>query len=1280
MQHYKEEGLLSFINNTYKFAKTFSGISYKLITGNNDPETTALLLDASSLMLQHGTATFNSWTPAYFLGFVARVYSILIRSKKQWKDFTSESLDGMLMMTGAIGLPESFFSVLKKLNMITNRKIGDHPGLFLECIEGISYYLNTLVDRLNWLPEVVIKALKKIFTFGAIQHLLFEMKMVVDNWKTDKRIMLDVDFRNKIIELRDRINNHPDAKEHINKIINLKENYNNLERMIQSAQAYENCSRQEPVCIVLEGPPGVRKSIAMAHLVKLLGKSTYSHIVKATQDGKDHYDAYNNEEVLIMDDVGQQGVSQWRTIINMVSSIKMPLECAAVELKDTKYFNSKVIIVTTNNFSDLGNNLTKNDGISDIKALWRRAHVFRFSDANKVEYKRFDVRKDAWTNEMIHGVNISSKKVGTTLEIATWMTAHVEILENYYSNIAEHITLSQSQVDIARQEIEAYKMFDAESWTNLAEQPLLLNNAFNCCKDLLINLMDYIYEFASSFSNIAGGALIAVSMYGLYKGILALFNTEDGEEVSDNLSAVNEWKNSFNFFKKNCVIKNGMVYFEESSTGTLIEAVRKQVKIVKIARQNGDFETAHALVSGTHVILPAHLIYGSKKNIIIYNSQTDFVNENRAFDNCPFEVELDDKLNDLAVLRLPVLNLTPYKNISHLFKFKTIPAKNPYFVWSGEPVKLEGVLRNLESVPKYITKYGTVHPEQVLTYQMTSKGFCGSIIADENAGILGFHVAGNGVDTGIAKIFSQSLLGKIFTILNDKIETSVILEDTAQLYKFSGMLANSDKISDGPKNTHLRPTILSDIFEETKKPANLRVFGVKTVKERAKRMHKVVTPIPSEELKFMGRFLDYILPNFSSLEEREVILGNKELAPLNKDSVSGMDFPHDKINYFDFTNGEVKSNFRLELDKYREQSQNQFPDTITQHHTLKDELRNLAKVDKPRTFGVDSLTTQFEMKRLMGNLFVQIKRRKWENGIAIGLNPYKDWPELYRNLSKCKGVWDGDIGEWDASVSPEIQDLLNTKILNKFVGDDKDKEILRKTLELSVRSWVVAGNKLMFKTHGILSGMWITNLFNSIINRCYSAGWYYRQTRQLGVEPSVSQFMTEVVDFVQGDDKIVGVKKNLELLNAITMRNYYVSCGMTFTDGSKGIIDYEYKPIEECVFLKRSFSFNDKIGAVVGPLCIDTLTNTLRWYKDDNDEEDILEDKISVVERETFLHPPYERSKVMDKLKEFVSSNPYNFKYNFKSEDLLLKMFLEDPDYLYRNTLEVTGKLQLLDN
>jgi hypothetical protein len=280
-------------------------------------------------------------------------------------------------------------------------------------------------------------------------------------------------------------------------------------------------------------------------------------------------------------------------------------------------------------------------------------------------------------------------------------------------------------------------------------------------------------------------------------------------------------------------------------------------------------------------------------------------------------------------------------------------------------------------------------------------------------------------------------------------------------------------------------------------------------------------------------------------------------------------------------------------------------------------------------------------------------------------------------MSKCKLCWDGDIGEWDASISPEIQDLLNDRVSRKFVGSLEDRVILERVLSLSVQSWVVAGNKRMFKTHGILSGMWITNLFNSIINRCYTAGWYYREyVKRFGEEPTVSQFLREIVDIVQGDDKIVGMRsKDLlahEYLNAITMREYYESCGMTFTDGKKGLIDYKGKPLEDCSFLNRNFRFHDDLMKVVGPIDAETITNSLMWYKDDNEHDEIMQDKLLVFQREAYLMDPEIGRNLVSIVAKSIQAN--KLAYRLVSEEYIRNMFLEDPNGAYDHTKRTNGK------
>ena len=42
-----------------------------------------------------------------------------------------------------------------------------------------------------------------------------------------------------------------------------------------------------------------------AKIMKKNNHSVYTHVVKAMADGKDFYDTYNNEDIFLMDDVGQ---------------------------------------------------------------------------------------------------------------------------------------------------------------------------------------------------------------------------------------------------------------------------------------------------------------------------------------------------------------------------------------------------------------------------------------------------------------------------------------------------------------------------------------------------------------------------------------------------------------------------------------------------------------------------------------------------------------------------------------------------------------------------------------------------------------------------------------------------------------------------------------------------------------------------------------------------------------------------------------------------------------
>ena len=95
--------------------------------------------------------------------------------------------------------------------------------------------------------------------------------------------------------------------------------------------------------------------------------------------------------------------------------------------------------------------------------------------------------------------------------------------------------------------------------------------------------------------------------------------------------------------------------------------------------------------------------------------------------------------------------------------------------------------------------------------------------------------------------------------------------------------------------------------------------------------------------------------------------------------------------------------------------------------------------------------------------------------------------------------------------------------------------------------------------------------------------------------PVTIRFFSDVTDFVYGDDKLNAVMKHCDVLNAVTLRDYFESLGLGFTDASKKPIVEEFQDISEVSFLKRSFRYHDLLGKIVCPLELDVLQSGLSW-------------------------------------------------------------------------------------
>ena len=272
------------------------------------------------------------------------------------------------------------------------------------------------------------------------------------------------------------------------------------------------------------------------------------------------------------------------------------------------------------------------------------------------------------------------------------------------------------------------------------------------------------------------------------------------------------------------------------------------------------------------------------------------------------------------------------------------------------------------------------------------------------------------------------------------------------------------------------------------------------------------------------------------------------------------------------------------------------------------------------------------------------------NNIMVGMNPFVEWPEMYDNLRACKGVFAGDIAKWDGSMNNMVQDAIKEVIL-EFVPTPH-KKICRLILDNAIRSIVAVQDDLYVTTHSMPSGHYLTAILNSMVNRFYTAMWY---EREIG-DGNTVRFVSDIIDYVYGDDKLVGVKSNIERLHAISMLAFFNSLGMGFTDSLKKDIDTPFQTLDDVTFLKRYFRYHDELKRIVCPLELRTLQSGLSFYDKTKDLDIVMKAKIDTYQRECYLWP--ERDILLRDFKQRLETR--GFLNQMLSRDYLYNIY-QDP-------------------
>lgn len=1348
------QGLIDTIGNMFSHIKNTSQVLIKIINNLNNPQIAAWIIDVLTLTLELSDPFF--WRPISMLKFIARFYTSMMR----FSDFKNNnnslmfsqsldelsSVDSIMLMLTCFGLPDFVMRGLKQISLMTNKKVLDSPNIIMDLIQK---FLEVCHDILVWIKDTlklefvssIIDILSQPLNFVRGLKLTAKMTKLTIDFQKNNQLIFDPVIRGECLDLhKEMIGNNYIQNLLVNPVYKIyAQQYSTLQVMVKLAKNFDVSARNEPVCIVFEGKAGSGKSTMMNKVVHYLVKknfSIYNHSCPSIDAGKDFYDDYLDQDVFVMDDVGQQGVSQWRQIINFVSPVKFPLDCAEAKNKNTKFFNSKLLLITTNHFSDL-HSFTKTDCISEPSALFRRCHVLSFNEttfskgkmSGRLQYKKFNHDDNSWTKKFIGPqsdcilqpfIDITSNN-STVAWIYTLISSFLEKQQNLY----QRNELSREDEDEIDQLVDNFRIdsnedeyFDTQSYfqfisflnkDNIAVFKEYLSNLTSNLYEKTINIYDFLRSdgalqkmaypagmgFLMGCFNGAFCALSAVAAQKLYQHIVGDISPNDLTENSYRAESVKVWHEAHREYIQrtipSVIIDSGNdtltdIVKDETGLSTRISSLRSKMRIIELISKDGFKNISQCIISGRRAVVQVHS-YSTMEGVAnIFRDWNCFSNNSYECNNIPFKIVKEWPEYDMAIIEIS-LAVPIYKDATHslftsdLEDYNSYNARHLYFINSQAALSLDNNFTvNMDSFQvqnPVLNKSYTVQPGTGIFYSVSASGLCGSLLVDSDHGLCGVHVAGNNNNNGFAFVFPKRVLKELKQLLTFKNSSHLSIrdhedKDFSGLKLFNDIFPSKRPLQRSSLNKSELHDVLIDEAEELgeKLPPNFKSFGSKTLTELAKKSFKPIPYISNDAIEFGKKCIRQFFTSFDDLTDEEVIKGLKEdkLSGLNKLSVNGYGYDKCKDKYIDFVKGEITPDFSNRIDSFiRDCNSDEVKiEDVLFYEAFKDELRMSEKVDKPRTFRVAPLHHTFLVKKCLGKLFSHCKKNMWDNQMAIGMNPYKDWDRLYKRAKKCHINFDGDFGNWDGSAPAQVQDAVSEVVMEFYVG--KHKKVLEVLLDSMVRTFVLIKEKVKLSTHSMPSGCWVTAFFNSLINRFLTAIVLYIEMKKDNVEPTTDDF-NKLMDFVLGDDKFCGAPESLfKYFNAITMRNFATSIGMKYTDGDKGEITEISKPLAECVFLKRGFRFHKELGTVVGPLSLTTLVNSLRYKDSSRDYDDIMSGKLTAFQFEIFLHE--DETLLKNKILESADNASFYFK-RFDNEHIMKSMKEHDT---YSQVMKGLGK------
>jgi hypothetical protein len=330
----------------------------------------------------------------------------------------------------------------------------------------------------------------------------------------------------------------------------------------------------------------------------------------------------------------------------------------------------------------------------------------------------------------------------------------------------------------------------------------------------------------------------------------------------------------------------------------------------------------------------------------------------------------------------------------------------------------------------------------------------------------------------------------------------------------------------------------------------------------------------------------------------------------------------------------IDPNLRADVFKRIEAAKKGFRTWTIYVTTTKDETRPIPKVDegKTRLFAVGPVDHTLASKMYFMGFCAHVMENRIYNEIGLGIDVHsREWNDLAIFFKDKERMIAGDFENFDGSLCRQVLQAVGDIIISWYdIGSqtDEDRRIRQVLYNEVINAYHNCRGSVFQSTHSQTSGNILTTVINCLFLKIVMRLAFVK------AGGSLPDFKKYVSLCTYGDDNIMSVSKAAPPdFNQRGLTKILAQFGLTYTDEAKSGREFDFRPLTEVEFLKRSFRYSEEYGRWVGPLRLDVLTNMMDWQKKKLDPEEQMRTNFEVLQKELTYHP-VEKAELLTKYEE----------------------------------------------